>query len=286
LIPDGDHYKGSFSGRVFPLWLDRAATQPNMPPGLLAHLGETYKTPVIAEDLMAYIAAVAAHPAYTARFQPDLVQPGLRIPLTADAATFAAAADLGRAVIWLHTFGERFADPASGRPSAPPRLPKDLAPRIPADGVIPQSPEAMPDAIEYDETKGRLVIGQGYVERVTPAMWAYEVSGKHVLRQWFSYRKANRERPMIGDRRLPSKLGDIQPDHWLAEYTTELINVLHVLGRLIELEPAQAALLERVCAGPTITVDELTAAGALAVPAGSTRRAVASGADDHPRLFD
>ena len=33
-----------------------------------------------APDLMAYLAAVAAHPAYTARFRSDLVQPGLRIP--------------------------------------------------------------------------------------------------------------------------------------------------------------------------------------------------------------
>ena len=75
-------------------------------------------------------------------------------------------------------------------------------------------------------------------------MWDYEVSGKQVLRQWFSYRKANRERPIIGDRRPPSKLGEIQPDHWLAEYTTELLNVLHVLGLLVGLEPSQATLLE------------------------------------------
>jgi hypothetical protein len=34
-----------------------------------------------------------------------------------------------------------------------------------------------------------------------------------VLTQWFSYRKKNRERAIIGDRRPPSKLGDIQPDH-------------------------------------------------------------------------
>ena len=88
-------------------------------------------------------------------------------------------------------------------------------------------------------------------------MWAYEVSGKQVIRQWLSDRKANRERPIIGDRRPPSKLREIQPDHWLAEYTTELINLLNVLGRLIELEPAQADLLERICDGPTISIDEL-----------------------------
>ena len=58
------------------------------------------------------IAAVAAHPAYVARFAADLVQPGLRIPITADQGLFAEAVRLGREVIWLHTFGERFVDPA------------------------------------------------------------------------------------------------------------------------------------------------------------------------------
>ena len=285
LIPDGDHYKGSFSGRVYPLWFDRAATVPNVPPGLLSHLLKRYKRPVAAEDLIAYIAAVAAHPAYTARFAPDLVQPGLRIPLTARGATFAAAAELGRTVVWLHTYGERFTDPARGRPPGPPRLPKDQAPRIPAGGVIPQAPEAMPDVIDYDESKGRLLIGQGYVERVTPAMWAYEVSGKQVVRQWFSYRKANRERPIIGDRRPPSKLGDLQPDHWLAEYTTELINLLNVLGRLIEIEPGQADLLERVCFGPTIPADELPADAAPASPGDLRLKPRSADADGQARLF-
>lgn len=89
------------------------------------------------------------------------------------------------------------------------------------------------------------MIGSGYVEGVAPEVWSYEVSGKHVLRQWFSYRKANRERPIIGDRRQPSRLGGIQPDHWLAEYTTELLNLLNVLGRLVELETAQTELLDQ-----------------------------------------
>jgi hypothetical protein len=73
-----------------------------------------------------------------------------------------------------------------------------------------------------------------------------------VLTQWFSYRKKNRERPIIGDRRPPSKLGEIQPDHWLAEYTTELLNVLTVLTLLVEMERAQAKLLTAVCKGPTL----------------------------------
>jgi hypothetical protein len=112
----------------------------------------------------------------------------------------------------------------------------------------------MPDVIEYDESCRRLMIGTGFIEDVPPAVWRYEVSGKRVLTQWFSYRKKNRERPIIGDRRPPSKLGDIQPDHWLAEYTTELLNVLHVLALLVELDPKQAELLERICAGPTLRI--------------------------------
>ncbi len=286
LIPDHDHYKGSFSGRVFPLWRDRGASVPNIPPSLLAYLGEKYQRPLSAEDLFAYIAAVAAHPAFTSRFKDDLVQPGLRMPLTADAETFAEAAEIGRTIIWLHTFGERFADPQHGRPLGPPRLPKEVAPRIPAAGAISQDPTEMPDSIEYDEAKRRLVIGSGYVEGVSPEVWNYEVSGKQVLRQWFSYRKANRERPIIGERRQPSKLGEIQPDHWLAEYTTELINVLNVLGRLVELEPAQAELLKRVCSEPTISADELREAGVLNAPASPRRKAGTPGSPQQASMLD
>jgi hypothetical protein len=237
-----------------------------MPSKLLTFLGQKYGMNVGAEDLIAYIAAIAAHPAFTARFHDDLSTPGLRIPLTSDRDIFAEAADIGRTIIWLHTFGERMTDPKKGRPAQPPRLPPAKMPRIPANGAIPQEPAAMPDSIGYDAAKRRLQVGRGYIENVEPGMWLYEVSGKQVLPQWFSYRKANRERPIIGDRRTPSPLGDIQPDYWLAEYTTELIDLLNVLGRLVDLEPTQAAVLERVCSGQAISAEELRAAGALEAP--------------------
>jgi hypothetical protein len=254
-----DHYKGR-GGRAFPLWLDSDCTRPNVAAGLWDELGRRFGASVSVEDLMAYVAAVAAHPEYTRRFVGDLVKPGLRIPLTADADVFAEAANLGRRVIWLHTFGERFADAVAGRPAQPPRLPQGEAPRIPAAGAIPEDPGAMPDSIAYDSASHLLLVGSGFIENVTPEMWAYEVSGKQVLRQWFSYRKANRERPIIGDRRPPSPLGDVQPDHWLAEYTSELLNVLHVLGLLIKLEPIQAELLERICSGPLVSASDLQTA--------------------------
>ena len=267
LIPDLHHYKGSFGGRAFPLWRDDKAQQPNLPPSLLPYLSKKYAASKSAEDLMAYIAAVAAHPAYTVKFQDDLSTPGLRIPLTADSKLFAEAAELGRRVLWLHTFGERMIDPKHGRPAGPPRLPAASMPTIPKAGAISGSPDEMPDSINYDAGKQRLLVGHGFIEKVPLAVWQYEVSGKQVLLQWFSYRKKHRERPIIGDRRPPSPLGDIQPDHWLPEYTTELLNVVNVLGLLVELEPMQADLLERICAAPLISEEELKAAGALEVPA-------------------
>jgi hypothetical protein len=283
LVPDLHHYKGSFGGRVFPLWGDRKASNSNFRPNLLSFLEKKYGGPVTPEDLMAYIAAIAAHPAFTARFQNDLSTPGLHIPLTANKDTFTDAVTVGRKVIWLHTFGERMADPEKGRSSGPPRLPAEKAPAIPAAGAIPDDPPGFPDTINYDASKRRLLVGQGYVENVDPAVWLYEVSGKQVLLQWFSYRKAHRERPIIGDRRPPSPLGDIQPDHWLPEYTTELINVLNVLGFLVELEPDQAKLLEKVCSGPLISGDDLLAGGALELPPKpkkSSKKATG------PQLFD
>lgn len=265
LVPDLDHYSGR-GGRAFPLWRDPAESEPNFPAKLLVFLSQYFSRRISAEDLFAYVAATAAHPAFTARFRGDLSTPGLRIPITGDAATFAEAAELGRTVIWLHTFGERMADPDRGRPSQPPRLSETKRPRIPAEGAIPQAPDAMPDTIDYDGRKKRLLIGSGFVENVEPAVWQYEVSGKQVLLHWFSYRKKNRERPIIGDRRPPSPLGSIQPDHWLAEYTSELINVLNVLGWLVELEAPQAILLDKICSGLLITNVELREAGAFDVP--------------------
>ncbi|HDZ73227.1 MAG TPA: DNA methyltransferase [Aurantimonas coralicida] len=260
LIPDMHHYAGR-GGRVFPLWSDATASSPNFAPGLLELLTRVYGEAPAPEDLFAYIAAVAAQPGYIERFGTDLATPGLRIPLTANPMIFAEAAALGREVVWLHTYGERFIDPEAGRPHGPPRLPLGEAPTIPKAGAIPSEAASFPDTLDYDATANRLRIGRGYVDRVPPAVWGYTVSGKQVLRQWFSYRKKNRERPIIGDRRPPSPLGDIQPEGWLAQYTEDLIDLLNVLGRLVLLEGKQANLLARICAGALIGAD--TVAGAV-----------------------
>ena len=260
LMPDLDHYKGSFGGRVFPLLFD-ADGVPNVSAACLRLLAKKIGREVEPEELFAYIAAITAHPAYTERFKEDLVQPGLRIPLTAEAKLFEEAVALGREVVWLHTFGERFADAKADRSASPPRLPKEIAPKVPKDGAIPGDAESMPDEMTYDEKGQTLRIGdKGRIINVTPQMWAYEVSGKQVLTQWFSYRKKDRSKPPMGDKRPPSKLSEIQPSGWLAEYTTELLNVLNVLGRLVGLQPKQAGLLMRICTGKCISANEIAAA--------------------------
>ena len=73
----------------------------NLRPKLPSLIGERYGEAVTAPDIVAYVAGVAAHPAFTKRFQHDLSTPGLRIPLTADGKLFAEAATVGRKVIWL-----------------------------------------------------------------------------------------------------------------------------------------------------------------------------------------
>jgi len=269
LPPDKHHFKGSFGGRAYPLWLNRAATKANLAPGLLAHLRSTLGLALEPPDLLAYIAAVAAHPAYVRKFDAPLKSPGLRIPLSADRAAFEQAMALGRRIIWLHTFGERFVDAADGRPPGPPRMAADARPQVPLGGSIPSSAADYPDQLTYDAQTQRLQVGRGRIERVPPAVWRYRVGGNQVLVQWFSSRRKDRSKPQIGDRRPPSPLGEIQADHWLPEYTTELLNVLNVLGLLVALEPEAAELLDRICAGPLITATDLTAAGAF-FPEGHT----------------
>jgi len=265
-VPDLHHYKGSFGGRTFPLWRDAAGVSSNVKPALLKHLGTVYGTAVSAEDVMAYIAALVAHPDFTSRFAENLRQPGLRVPITEDAGLFAEAAALGREVIWLHCYGERMANPGNGRPSGPPRLPAAERPTIPSGGEIPGAPEPLPEKMDYDASKNRLLVGKGYIDNVTKAVWDYEVSGKNVLRQWFSYRRRDRSRPLIGDKRPPSPLDSIQPDHWLSEYTKDLIDLLNVLGWVVKLEPKQKDLLDRIVAGPLLDRDTLDSAGALTGP--------------------
>jgi hypothetical protein len=92
----------------------------------------------------------------------------------------------------------------------------------------------------------------------------------NVLKQWFSYRSATapaRSSATVGRPRR----SNIQPDHWPHEYTTNLLDLLNVLARLVQLEPAQAALLDEILAGLLLPREDLEAAEGKARGYRSTR---------------
>lgn len=262
LVPDMHHFKGSEGGRVLPM--RHAGGAPNVPPKLLAVLSGRLGCAVSVEDLVAYIAGTVAHRGFTPRFAEDLVTPGIRIPLTADPQLWAEAVALGRQVVWLHTYGEAFSDPASGRPKGNVRYPSG-DPRRPLNTrAVAASPP--PDTISHDAATETLQVGTGSFAPVPTAVWEYDVGGMQVVKKWFSYRKAN-----PGGRRS-SPLDAIHVDRWPHEWTVELNDLLTVLRRLVDLEPAQKNLLDRIVAGPQITAEDLTSAGVFPVP-GRARKA-------------
>ena len=274
LIPDLHHYKGSFGGRAWPLWLDTEGTVPNVVPGVLDVISVRLGRAVGGRDLFAYVAAIAANVAYTSCFVEDLVIPGLRLPLTAERACFEEAISLGARVLWLFTYGQRFDDSAEGRPYGAPRLDAERRPQVTV--AIPDTEADMPEAIDFDPVRRELAVGEGRIAPVELAVWEYEVSGMKVLKHWFE-RRAREPRG-----RRSSHLDTIVAKTWNPDWTTELLETLNVLTLLIDLAPTQADLLGRVLDGSLITVDDLVQGGVNV----SERPTPAAPGSNAPRMFD
>jgi hypothetical protein len=64
------------------------------------------------------------------------------------------------------------------------------------------------------------------------------------------------------------------------------LNVLHVLGRLVALEPAQADLLDRICGGHILSSDSLRADGALDISTDFNWKPSCAMKDPKPELSD
>jgi hypothetical protein len=79
----------------------------------------------------------------------------------------------------------------------------------------------------------------------------------------------------------------IHSDRWTAEYTAQLVDLLNVIGILVDLEAEQASLLKQVVDGPTEDVPDLFAAGVLPVtPAQRDPKKVLAAVDaETGRLF-
>ncbi|MET7901976.1 type ISP restriction/modification enzyme [Streptomyces sp. NPDC005355] len=253
LLPDTHHFNGR-GGRVHPvLHPDGTA---NVPTGLLRHLaGVLGLDDVTVHDLAAYAVAVAGHSAFTEQFAEELLTPGVRLPLSRDPELWRSAVEIGQEFLWAATYGERGTLPASQASGS--------------DGVgfSPGDPRqvrydapigtAVPDTLHYDEEKRTLHVGPGAFSGVPPEVWNYEVGGMRIVRKWFGYRKAS------PTSRKTSPLDDIHVTSWPGEWTEELIELLSVLRRLVDLAPTQHALTTKIVNSPVITVADLTCAGVL-----------------------
>lgn len=246
LIPDF-HSFNNRGGRTLP-YLHPDGTA-NLAPGLTEALTAALSHEVTSSQVLTYIAAIAAHPAYTETFTDELTTPGIRVPVTADAGLWAEAVKLGEQVIWLHTYGDAFT--GTGRPAADIRLPA-------GDARQPLSTKAitsMPVSFTYDAARSTLIVGDGEFAPVRPEVAEYTVGGRNVFKSWFDYRKKD-----PGGKK-ESPLDHINPTTWDPDWTTEAIDLLTVLTRLVELEPAQADLLNQVLAGDLLTMDDLRMSG-------------------------
>ncbi|WP_410170025.1 type ISP restriction/modification enzyme [Actinacidiphila bryophytorum] len=103
LLPDGSAPAGR-PGRIRPLFRQPGGRDPNLAPGLAGLLSARLAAEVTARDVLAWIAAAA-------RTAPG----GCEVPLPADPAEWSRGLALGGQLLWLHTRGARFTDPAAGR---------------------------------------------------------------------------------------------------------------------------------------------------------------------------
>lgn len=232
-VPDLDHFRGSYGAKnVMPLYRDRQGRDPNVTNGLLDVIAEALGAEVEPEHLLGYVYGLTGSSAFTDHFTDELGEAAgpVRIPITADAELFDEAVALGEELLWLHTWGERFADG------------QDL-PSPTAKEVAPVS-GAYPEKFKWDASSRTLAVGNGSFGPVEREVWEFEVSGLKVLQSWLGYRMK------AGKGKKSSPLDDIRPERWT--FTPELLTLLAILEQTVALTPSAAELLDRVVAGDLI----------------------------------
>ena len=237
-VPDMDFFSGRGAKDVIPLWRDASATQANVTDGLLDTLSQEYGETISPEDLFAYAYTVLGSPTYTESFAEELSIPGPRLPITKDPDLFWRGVDLGRWLIGLHTYGERF---GGSVPRGKARIEK----------AIPDTPQGYPEDYSYDPVEKTLKVGEGEICPVEPEVYNYSVSGLEVVKSWLGYRKKN------PTGRKSSPLDEIRPERWTGDMTRELLELLWVLEATVEKEPELAELLAEIASSEVFTADEL-----------------------------
>ncbi len=242
-VPDLHYFRGSLGAKhVLPLYRSRDATCPNVLPGLLEILADTYGRPVSPEDFAAYLYGTLAQPRFTREYFEELAGCEVRVPLTKDGALFEEVGSIGRRLLCLHTYGERLGPVAGGRTI-------DGAARC--NVSVPESAGGYPESYSYNQETKTINVGSGAFGPVSPDVYEFEVSGLKVVQSWLGYRMKE------GAGRRSSPLDKIRPERWTAQLTTDLLELLHILEETVDTQPEQDRLLDEVLAGECFGAREL-----------------------------
>jgi hypothetical protein len=199
---------------------------------------------VLPEDLLSYTYGILAHPDFTRRFADNLKTREIRVPITKDRRLFQTARDIGKRLLWLHTYGERFVPTGKRKGVIPTGTTK-------CTKAVPESNDRYPEKYSYDAETKILRVGDGEFGPVAQEVWDFEVSGLRVVKSWLDYRMK------AGHGKKSSPLDDIRPERWTSEFTTELLELLWVLEATLAEYPKQKALLEEIIKGSLFQADEL-----------------------------
>lgn len=238
-IPDLDYFSNRGAKDIIPLYLDSSGSKPNITSGLSELFGG-----VSPESLAGYVYALLAHPAYTARFSSELANRNVHVPLTKDVKLFSEAAEFGKYLLWLHTYGARLHD--SSRPEG--KIPQGAAKCVVA---VSDAQDKYPNEYGYNEHTKTISVGDGQFAPVLKEVWDFEVSGFKPVQSWLGYRMRERK----GKKSSP--LDEICPNSWTYEFTREFLELLWVLEKTLDGYKAQAELFERILASELYAADEL-----------------------------
>ena len=236
-IPDGNHFHARRT-MVMPIYRNPGSQEPNVPVGLLEALSQVVERHLTVEDLVAYIYALLGTSAFSERFAATLAEMvgAVHIPITSNPDLLDRAMELGRELLWYHTWGERF------RPAGSTTFPQGNTTELsPISGY--------PDSFLYRPGEKIIQVGTGRFGPIEEDVWNFRVSGLQILDSWLGYRMEKRKGKPSGP------LSNLRPRTWV--FTDELLRLITILQRTIDLTPTAAEILDDVIAGPLIPTTEL-----------------------------
>lgn len=247
-VPDFHYFCGRGGKDIVPLYRDADGLSPNVTAGLLEALCDELGVECSAEDVAAYIYCVLTSSSLRKHFSVGMGSPGLRIPITRDAALWSEAVAMGSRLLWLHTFAERFQAPEDGRGSS---LPKRAG--LGWVKAVSEQPKSISD-IKYAASTETLYVGDGEIHGVPQEVWEFSISGMEVVKKWLGYRTSKG----VGRAATrPQPLDHVRPETWLDAWNDELLELLRALAETVSLSPGQADLVDNICNGQLLDATRL-----------------------------